>query len=188
MEKTFTTFEVAKHCGVFHTTVINWVNKGKLDARVTPGGHRRIPLKVLASFMKKYDMPIPKDLAGKRASVLIVDDEPLVTRTIARILARNPSKPQVFVCHNGVEALVLVGKDMPDVLILDLLMPVMDGHQVCRILKASKITKGIKIIVVTGERLSPVKKRNLRKNCDAFFRKPFDAAELSTAVTRLLSN
>ena len=133
-------------------------------------------------------MPIPKGLAGKRPMVLVVDDEPVITRTISRILARNPSKPEYSVCHNGVEALVMIGKDMPDVLILDLKMPVMDGHQVCRVLKSSKITKAIKIIVVTGERLSPAKKKALDKNCDAFFPKPFNAKELSSAVTRLLDS
>ena len=59
-EKTFTTFEAAKMCGVVHTTVINWANKGKLAHRKTPGGHRRIPISSLRSFMQKYEMPIPE--------------------------------------------------------------------------------------------------------------------------------
>ena len=81
-EKTFTTFEVARLCGVFHTTVINWVNKGKLKARVTPGGHRRIPISELVLFMKKYEMPIPADIEDAHKQILILDDEPMMTRLL----------------------------------------------------------------------------------------------------------
>lgn len=60
-ERAFSTFEVAKLCGVFHTTVINWAKKGILRHRLTPGGHRRIPKSVLVPFMEKYAMPFPKN-------------------------------------------------------------------------------------------------------------------------------
>src|SRR6185369_15954578 len=88
--RAFTTFEVAKICGVFHTTVINWVNKGKLKAHSTPGGHRRIQLPDLIAFMTQFDMPIPGDLHQRARRILIVEDDPSVQRMLQRTLSALP--------------------------------------------------------------------------------------------------
>jgi len=108
-ERAFTTFEVAKACGVFHTTVINWVNKGKLKARVTPGGHRRIQMPDLIDFMKRFDMPIPEDLTQKAKKILIVEDDPAVSRMLKRTL-QALSGVEIQTCVGGLEALMAIGK------------------------------------------------------------------------------
>lgn len=186
MERTFTTFEVARLCGSFHTTVINWVKKGQLKARVTPGGHRRIPLSSLLEFMKRYEMPIPEDLATTRKRVLVVDDDPVFQRAAVRVIERLPFKPEVEVCGDGLEALVHIGRRPPDLLVTDLYMPAMDGFQVCRVLKSVANTRQIKIIAMTGKTLGADKKAFIRRYSDAFLKKPFDADALAEAATRLL--
>jgi excisionase family DNA binding protein len=186
MERTFTTFEAARVCGVFHTTVINWVNKGQLKARVTPGGHRRIPLGVLIAFMKQYEMPVPDDLSRARRRVLVVDDDPLILRTVSRVLSRLPGKLEVDLCGNGLEALVHIGRRLPDLLVTDLSMPLLDGFQVCRVLKCGEATNAIKIVAVTGQKLDPAQRRFIGKYSDAFLRKPFTAEALAETVTALL--
>ena len=186
-EKTFTTFEVARLCGVFHTTVINWVNKGKLKARVTPGGHRRIPLSELVPFMKKYDMPVPVDIEDPHKHVLILDDEPLMTRLLERGFAKHKDRYTVQVANNPVDALVLIGKKLPHLLVVDLLMPVMDGFQVCQILKSNPATKDMKIVAISGKKLTQSQQEFLEKNCDRFLQKPFEMPELISAVDKLLN-
>ena len=186
-ERTFTTFEVARLCGVFHTTVINWVNKGKLKARVTPGGHRRIPLSELVPFMKKYGMPVPSDVEDPYRRVLILDDEPLMTRLIEKGFEKSKDRYDVQVSSNPVDALVQVGKKMPDLLVIDLMLPVMDGFQVCQILKSSPATKDMKIIAVSGRKLTAAQQGFLAKNVDLFMQKPFEVSELVSAVDRNLS-
>lgn len=186
-ERTFTTFEVARLCGVFHTTVINWVNKGKLKARVTPGGHRRIPLSELVPFMKKYDMPVPADIESPQKSVLIVDDEPMMTRLLEKGFGKHKDRYAVQVANNPVDGLVLVGKKLPHLLVVDLLMPVMDGFQVCQVLKSNPATKAMKIVAISGRKLSPAQRDFLSQNCDAFLQKPFDLPELVSVVDKLLA-
>lgn len=186
-DRTFTTFEVARLCGVFHTTVINWVNKGKLKARVTPGGHRRIPLSELVPFMKKYDMPVPPDIEDPHRHVLILDDEPMMTRLIEKGFAKHKDRYTVQVANNPVDALVMIGKRMPDLLVMDLMMPVMDGFQVCQVLKSSPATKDMKIVAISGRKLSAAQQDFLTKNVDQFLQKPFEIAELSDSVDRLLA-
>lgn len=186
-ERTFTTFEVARLCGVFHTTVINWVNKGKLKARVTPGGHRRIPLSELVPFMKKYDMPIPADIEDEHRHVLILDDEPMMTRLIEKGFSKYKDRFVVASANNPVDALVAIGKRLPDILIMDLMMPVMDGFQVCQILKSSPATKDMKIVAISGRKLTATQQDFLAKNVDQFFQKPFEMNELLESVEGLLN-
>ncbi|UPT74651.1 MAG: response regulator [Elusimicrobiota bacterium] len=184
-EKTFTTFEVARLCGVFHTTVINWVNKGKLKARVTPGGHRRIPLSELVAFMKKYEMPVPSDIEDMHKHILILDDEPMMTKLLEKGFQKHKDRFAVAVANNPVDALVMIGKKLPHLLVVDLLMPVMDGFQVCQILKSNPATKEMKIVAISGKKLTAPQQDFLKKNVDRFLQKPFDMADLVGAVDKL---
>jgi excisionase family DNA binding protein len=187
-ERAFTTFEVARLCGVFHTTVINWVNKGKLKARTTPGGHRRIPLSELVPFMKKYDMPVPVDIDDPHHRVLVLDDEPMMTRLIEKGFAKHKDRYQLQISNNPVDALVQVGKRLPDLLIMDLMMPVMDGFQVCQILKSNPATKDMRIIAISGRKLTASQHDFLAKNVDLFLQKPFEMNEMVSAVDRVISS
>ena len=186
-EKTFTTFEAARLCGVFHTTVINWVNKGKLKARVTPGGHRRIPLSALIVFMKKYEMPIPSTIADAHKHILILDDEPMLTRLFEKGFVKHKDRYAVQVANNPVDALVIIGKKLPHLLVVDLMMPVMDGFQVCQILKSNPATKAMKIVAISGKKLSASQQDFLMKNCDKFLQKPFEMNDLVGAIDKLLN-
>ena len=120
--RAFTTFEVGRICGVFHTTVINWVNKGKLKAYVTPGGHRRILPEDLIDFMKRFEMPIPDNLVDRSMNILIVEDDASVQRMLMRSLQALPGV-KIEVCESGLEALMHIGKEPPDLLILDIRIP-----------------------------------------------------------------
>ncbi|MEK7390038.1 MAG: response regulator [Elusimicrobiota bacterium] len=186
-ERVFTTFQVARLCGVFHTTVINWANKGKLGARVTPGGHRRIPLSELKLFMKKYEMPIPADIEDTHKRILILDDERVVTRWLERGFSKHKDRYAVQIANNPVDALVIVGKKQPDLLVLDLLMPGMDGFEVCRILKANPATKEMKIVAISGKKLAASHLKFLEENADCLLCKPFSLGEIIGQIDRLLS-
>jgi excisionase family DNA binding protein len=183
--RVFTTFQVARICGVFHTSVINWVNKGKLKAHLTPGGHRRIKLPDLLEFMHKFEMPIPADLESKRKQVLIVEDDASVTRLLVRSI-QSLSDLEVRTCAGGLEALIAIGKDAPDLLVLDIRIPQVDGLEVVRVLRANDQTRPIKILAISGEVLSDVERAFVREHCDAFFAKPVSTAEFRKRVAALV--
>ncbi len=188
-QKTFTTFQVAKIAAVFPTTVINWINKGKLPAHRTPGGHRRVQLADLLAFLRKYNMPIPAGLdtgVWERKKVLVVDDDPVVGTMLRKAFGKYPEFFDAREVRDGVEALVLIGKWMPDLVILDAVMPVVDGMRVCASLKADPQTSGIKIIAVTGKKLSDSQRQYLQSNTDGYFSKPLDLLQLLGTAARLL--
>jgi excisionase family DNA binding protein len=182
----YTTFEVGELCQVYHTTVINWVNKKQLKAYKTPGKHRRILRSDLIEFMKKFNIPIPAELLGLKKKVLAVDDDPAVLKLFQKAFSRLPSV-QLQTTLNGVEALVSVGKQIPDLMILDVVMPGMDGIQVCRTLRSNPDTRDIKTIVVTGKNLSDDQQKFLDENVDAILAKPFSPLSLIEKSRSLLS-
>jgi excisionase family DNA binding protein len=182
----FTTFEVGRICGVFHTTVINWINKGRLKAYTTPGKHRRIQKTDLLEFMKKFNIRIPKGFEDGERRVLVIDDEPHILQLIGRILTKSLPAAHVQLFSNAVEALVEIGKNIPDLIILDVVMPSMDGIEVCKTLRSAPQTARIRIIAVTGKKLSDEQETYLRQNVESVFRKPFSPMKLAETAVSLV--
>lgn len=181
----FTTFEVAKICGVFHTTVINWVNKKKLKASTTPGGHRRIAIEDLLSFMRTYEMQIPRDLITRGKRALIVEDDSTMRALITRCLEQLPGL-RIDTCVGGLEALIEIGKEPPELLVLDIRIPQVNGLEVLKVLRAGESTRPIKIIAVTGEELDDADLKFLAKNADGFLRKPISTDEFVQLAAQCL--
>ena len=183
-----TTFEISEICEVNPTTVQNWVKEGKLKAHVTPGGHRRIRREDLISFMKEFGMPLPAELADPPPFILIVDDEKLVIELLTDVMRSGDEELEIAGAQSGVEALLMIGERKPDLLILDIMMPGMNGIEVCRRLKAGLATKNLKIVAITGG-LDPETRENiLAAGADLFFAKPFDMMQFRTECLNLMQS
>ena len=97
-ERTYTTHDIARFCDVYPSSVINWINSGKLKSYSTPGGHHRMLRPDVISFLQSLNMPLPAELAERPMRVLIVDDDVEVTRVLVRAFAKLapeiPGRPQ----------------------------------------------------------------------------------------------
>lgn len=182
-DNTYTTYAIAKICDVYPSSVINWINDGKLKAYMTPGGHHRVTRDNLLEFLKEFKMPIPRELTATGRRVLIVDDEVEVTRVLEKAFQGLPGA-EIETCHDGVDALIRIGQQMPDLVVLDIVLPKMDGFEVCKILKSKPETRGIKIIGVSGK--TEPEKDPARYKIDAFFQKPLDIEQLIASAEALL--
>ena len=116
------------------------------------------------------------------AKILIADDIEGVRRMLTQTLE---DEHRVVQAHNGLEAVRLAATENPDVVILDLDMPVMDGVEAMRQIKQNFST--IKVIAMTGQPKSE-NARSVQELCDAFLEKPFRVAELRETVKTLLEN
>ena len=159
MEKTYTTFQIAEMCGVRPTTIITWVKQNRIKAFVTPGGHRRIRETDLLKFLKYYRFPIPEELMGNgQKRVLVVEDEASVGRLLKQGLEEAlGGKAEVEWIEDGIQALLVLGKRPPDLVILDVVMPVVDGARVLATLRSDPQTEKTKVIGMTGNRLGAEK-------------------------------
>jgi excisionase family DNA binding protein len=170
----FTTFEISQICGVNPTTVQNWVKSRKLKAFRTPGGHRRIRREDLILFMKEFDMPLPEGWAKNPPRVMIVDDEIDILDMLEELLKSGEVEIQVVRAQSGVAALLMIGEQKPDMLIVDMMMPGMNGIDVCQKLKTNPSTQNIKIVAISGDHSPSLRDRVLSAGADRFFTKPLD--------------
>jgi len=119
----------------------------------------------------------------KRAKILVVDDEEFNRELLEAILV---NKYDINMACNGEEALEKVNTELPDLILLDVMMPRMDGYEVCRRLKERKETKIIPVVMVTALREKEDRIKGLEAGADDFLTKPIDKAEVLARVKSLL--
>ena len=116
--------------------------------------------------------------------VLVVDDYDDTREIYATCLEH--AGYRVAVAADGREAVALALELDPDVIVMDLAMPVMDGWEATRVIKRDPRTRGIRVIAVTGHSGDDVERAAVRAGCDAFFMKPVLPAQLLHSVQRSL--
>lgn len=178
--KVFTTHQTAKECNVHHTTVINWINEGKLKAYTTPGGHRRIDENDLIKFMKKYQIPIPEKLLSRKKTILIVDDDIEFLEELKVALGNNGFN--LDFASNGFEAGRKIYTKKPSLILLDFKMPGLNGFEVCKILHMYKDTSNIPIFAVTVLNSKEEIKRIKACGVKEYILKPVDIDKLIKSV------
>lgn len=115
-----------------------------------------------------------------RRTILIVDDEPLIIDTLAEILLWDGY--EVSRADNGVSALAAIAASMPDVLLIDMMMPIKDGQTTMRELRDGESTKNLPIVLMTA-----APQDGAVPLYDALLVKPFKVAALRTALEQALS-
>ena len=115
--------------------------------------------------------------------ILVVDDTPANVRLLEAVL--NPRGYEVLTAGSGPEALDSVINDRPDLVLLDVVMPGMDGYEVCRRLRDTEIGAVLPVVMITASG-NEEKLQALEAGADDFIAKPFDQAELLARVRSLL--
>lgn len=119
-----------------------------------------------------------------KGKVLIIDDEPDIVETLTFMLeARNYD---VVTAFDGAEGLVKVKTEKPDVALLDIMMPGMDGYTVCNKLKSNKDTKSLPIIMLTAKGENEAVLKAHKSGADDYIVKPFSLPTLVSKLNKLL--
>ncbi|PIQ89096.1 MAG: histidine kinase [Candidatus Omnitrophica bacterium CG11_big_fil_rev_8_21_14_0_20_42_13] len=180
----FSTYSAANLCNVHHTTVINWIKEGKLQAYVTPGGHRRIKKDDLLEFMRTYKLPIPMEALSGKKRLLIADDDDEFLEELQDALSAQGF--DLDFARDGFEVGVSVYQKKPDLLLLDFKMPGLDGFRVCEILKRDKATADIPIIAITALTSAKDKARIKKSGVNEYISKPVDMDYLLKIIKKYL--
>jgi two-component system sensor histidine kinase/response regulator len=125
-------------------------------------------------------MELNINVADKKSLILIVDDIPKNLQVLSSIL--NTENYQISFASNGSQAIDVAKSSMPDLILLDIMMPEMDGYEACRILKSDKETSHIPIIFLTGKAETEDVVRGLKLGAVDYVTKPFNSSELLTRV------
>jgi len=128
--------------------------------------------------------PARTDAKGFPARILVVDDMPEIRELLGVYLVN--AGYQVVTASNGQEALAAVAAEAPDLILLDVMMPVLDGYETCRRLKSNEETAFIPIVMLTALQDFNHRLRAIELGADEFLSKPFNHLELMTRVRSLL--
>lgn len=155
MKKVFTPAEVAEICHVTKPTVHNWIESGKIKSITLPNGYKKIESNELRRFLEDANIKIPDNLKYEY-TVLIVDDEPEVLNTfkgLIEIIAEDKGIVNLVIheSSDGVDAALKIGTIKPDLILLDIMLPGMDGFEVCRKIRESRELDEVKIVIITGQ-------------------------------------
>lgn len=181
MKTVFTTGEAAKICNVSQQTIIRCFDSGQLKGFRVPGSRfRRIPRDVLYKFMKDNGIPTDALESGKRKALLVDDDEELVE--MLRDSLEADGRFEVRIANNGFDAGMMVKEYHPDIIVLDVMLPDINGREVCQRVRSDSAMDDVKIICISGmveqDKIADLK----AAGANEFLQKPFD---IETLVERM---
>jgi excisionase family DNA binding protein len=162
-----TTREAADLLGISLRTAQLWAESGQLEAWKTEGGHRRITRSSVQRLIDGDGTPRKPNHNGQPSAsralsnikVLIVEDDSVLLKLYKAAIASWSLPAETITAQNGVEGLIRVGRDAPDLMITDLSMPGMDGFQLINNLADSAFREGMEIVVVTGMDKTSIEER-----------------------------
>ena len=186
MAKNLSTFAIARKLHVDPGSVANWIDQGLLKAHRTPGGHRRVVAEDLINFLRKHKMPIPEDMPAVATRILIVDDERAIAELVSRAIQAAHPDFEVHTANDGFHAGTVLATLKPNVVILDLRMPGMDGFEVCKLIKSEQATQHAEVIAMTAYPSPENEQRILDCGARTCLSKPLDMDQLLTEVSTVV--
>jgi DNA-binding response OmpR family regulator len=161
-----------------------------LEAWKTECGHRRIKR---SSVQRLIEGKLPLQVSEAapvrgfdRLKILVVEDDNILLKLYKTVMASWNLPIDVITASNGIEGLILIGRDAPDLMITDLSMPGMDGFQLIRSLAISTLRAGMEIVVVSGLEPADIAKLGGLPGDVRLFPKPIPFAELRAIAAQLL--
>src|ERR1700677_461158 len=173
MKAVFTTGEAADICKVSQQTIIRCFDSGRLKGFRVPGSRfRRIPRDALIAFMKDNNIP-PDALDTGKQRVLVVDDDPEIVEVFVDVLERD-GRFEVKTASTGYDAGILTQEFSPDLVILDYMLPDINGNVVCHKIRKNPNFEHMKIVIVSGVVNQDEINELLRSGADEFVKNPFN--------------
>ncbi len=181
-KKLYSPAEAAKFLGVSPITIRNWARKGDLVSHNTAGGHRRFLYDDIKRFAHRHDMSLFLD-STEVLRILVVEDDRQFSTFIKEALQSLEPQPETEFAYEGFEAGRLLQRFQPNIVLLDLMLPGIDGFSICRRLRKDPETRTIRIIAMTGYDSPENVSRILDAGAEICLSKPFSMAELTNAIT-----
>jgi excisionase family DNA binding protein len=181
----FTTGEVAEICKLSQQTVIRCFDRGQLAGYRVPGSKfRRIPREALIQFMKDNSIPLDQLEYGK-TRVLVVDDDAAIIEMLVELLERD-GRFEVATATTGFDAGMRTREFRPDLIVLDYMLPDINGNAVCRSIRADPSLRDVKIIIVSGVVDRDDVEKLYADGADDFLQKPFSIEQLVNRIIELV--
>jgi len=187
MKKYITTGKASRMCGVGINTVKRWIEKGELACVITPGGHWRIAEDEFQRFMENLQAGRFKPVAAHK--VLLIEDDLAMCSLIEGAFELADFATTFDCAHDGYSGLMKIGAMQPDLIVLDIMLPEINGLELMQRIRTFDLSRDARILVITGAGDRRLVKRALEKaQPDALFLKPFDVNQLIGTAHELLNS
>jgi len=184
-KQVFTTGEAAEICKVSQQTIIRCFDSGRLHGFRVPGSRfRRIPREELIRFMRDNGIPTERFEQGKK-KILIVDDDPEIIELFVDVF-ENDERYEIKTAETGYDAGMLTEQFKPDLMVVDYMLPDINGNVVCERVRKNGELSHMRIIVVSGVVNQDEIDDLLRAGADEFIKKPFNIEKLLARIESLL--
>lgn len=199
-----TTNEAADLLGIARTSLINWLKKGELKSSQTPGGHRRFELEELLQFAETRGFKLNdkvlsqfsdsdtanekliENLENRLHKVLVVDDDDDFRRFAQDCLSIAGSF-DVKEATNGIEAALTIGSWKPDLVLLDLRMPGMNGIEFCKQMKSKPEFSKVRVVILSAYSESESLEEIADLDIDSVLQKPIGIKEFVEKIKNILN-
>ncbi|MCD6304127.1 MAG: response regulator [Planctomycetes bacterium] len=181
----FTTGEAAEICKLSQQTIIRCFDSGQLEGFRVPGSRfRRIPRDKLIKFMRDNNIPMD-GMDDDHIRVLVVDDDPQIVELFVDVL-QSDGRFEVATAQTGFDAGVLAQEFRPDIIVLDYMLPDINGNVVCQTIRRSADLADTKILVISGMVDRAEVDALLKAGADEFIKKPFNIEHVIERMVRLV--
>jgi excisionase family DNA binding protein len=172
--------QAAEYLGVAQSTIRKWSDTGRLPAFYTPGGHRRFRRSDLDSFLANS-----RGVPSRGAPVILIVDDDARLREFVRVNLEMDGYA-VREAGNAAEGLAALEKEPPDLILLDVMMPEVDGWEMLRRVREKHGVAAIPVIMFSGKVDEDTAETATERGAQAFIGKPFDPQQLIQSTKQLL--
>jgi len=181
----YTTGEAADICSLSQQTIIRCFDSGQLEGFRVPGSKfRRIPRTSLIKFMRENNIPM-NNLGDDKIRVLVVDDDPNIIELFVDVLGAD-SRFEIATATTGYDAGVQTQQFKPDIVVLDYMLPDVNGNVVCKTIREDPEMSHIKILIISGTVNSAEVDKLMALGADDFIKKPFNIESVIERITELV--
>jgi excisionase family DNA binding protein len=177
--KVLSTSQAAALCRVDRRTMLRWVKARKLPSHQTGGGWRRILRDDLLRFMNRRGIPLPETAA---ADIVVADDDRSHVSAVSRLIGATFPSVRVVPAYDGFAAGMQVARLRPTLLLLDIVMPGLDGADVCREVRRDPSLASTAIVVISGVLDKRLERTLLELGAERCLRKPAKPDDILQAV------
>ena len=188
VKEVFTTTEAARLCHISKQKIVNLFDEGRIKGFRIPGSKaqaRRIPRADLLEFMKTYGIPTGGLEEDVKKRVLIVDDDENSVELFEAMFA-DEEEFEIRSARNGADAAVLAGSFNPDLILLDIMLPDLDGDEIFKSIRKEESLSKTRVVVVTALSEKEWRDKMMKAGVDAFFTKPINIKRLMKKVKDLV--
>ncbi len=188
LEPALSTTSVARYCRVSGVQVNRWIKDGKLKGYRYPGGRYKVSKKNFRDFLEQNNIPVIEKFfeENRQVKIMIGEDDVDFAKSILQVLEDEFPDYEVRAASDGYEVLLCMGSFIPDILLLDMKMPKINGLEVCQRVKSTDELHEVKIVAMTGNSATFTREVVLQNGADEYLVKPFERTELLGVIGKLI--